>query len=80
MKAWLKFYECLAQFDVVGELPQRSSIFQSVHICEAPGAFVAALNHFLQLCHPSLEVVNRITISKPRELTFIQIVTIMFVF
>jgi hypothetical protein len=27
-----------------------------------------------------LEVVNRITISKPRELTFIQILTIMFVF
>ncbi len=56
IKAWLKFYECLAQFDLVGELPQHSSVFQSVHLCEAPGAFITSLNHFLQLHYPFLEV------------------------
>lgn len=57
IKAWLKFYECLAQFDLVGELPQHSSVFQSVHLCEAPGAFITSLNHFLQLRYPFLEVI-----------------------
>ncbi|XP_046640425.1 cap-specific mRNA (nucleoside-2'-O-)-methyltransferase 2-like isoform X2 [Daphnia pulicaria] len=55
-QAWLKFYECLAQFDLVGELPQHSSVFQSVHLCEAPGAFITSLNHFLQLRYPFLEL------------------------
>ncbi|XP_059151481.1 cap-specific mRNA (nucleoside-2'-O-)-methyltransferase 2-like [Physella acuta] len=43
-QAWVKFYEILSNFPVC---PQES--FLSLHLCEAPGAFVTALNHFLQL-------------------------------
>lgn len=55
-QAWLKFYECLHQFDLVGSNPRTSSVFQSVHLCEAPGAFIASLNHYLQLNNPEIEV------------------------
>ena len=44
----LKFYEILNTFDLISEDAQRSEKFRSVHLCEAPGAFVASLNHFLK--------------------------------
>ncbi|XP_037038546.1 cap-specific mRNA (nucleoside-2'-O-)-methyltransferase 2 [Bradysia coprophila] len=49
-KAWCKFYECLSAFPIV-KVDARGE-FNSVHLCEAPGAFVAALNHYIQLNHP----------------------------
>lgn len=47
-QAWLKFYEILSNFDIV----QRRYCMEefkmnSVHLCEAPGAFITSLNHFL---------------------------------
>ncbi|GFR68895.1 CAP-specific mRNA (Nucleoside-2'-O-)-methyltransferase 2 [Elysia marginata] len=45
-QAWVKFYEILCTFQGQGLLPDQH--FMSVHLCEAPGAFVTALNHFLQ--------------------------------
>ncbi|KAI8779381.1 cap-specific mRNA (nucleoside-2-O-)-methyltransferase 2 [Biomphalaria glabrata] len=42
-QAWVKFYELLNSFSLV---PQNK--FLSVHLCEAPGAFVTCLNYHLQ--------------------------------
>lgn len=55
-QAWLKFYECIHQFDLVGSTAKSSPVFQSVHLCEAPGAFVTSLNHYLKSNHPNIEV------------------------
>ena len=59
-QAWLKFYECLVQFDVVSSnnISLSNNGFHSVHLCEAPGAFIASLNHYLKLLHPNLEVLQ----------------------
>lgn len=44
--AWLKFYEILCtNARITRRFPD--SIWKSCHICEAPGAFVSALNHYL---------------------------------
>ena len=44
----LKFYEIFNTFDLIPEDAQRSEKVRSLHLCEAPGAFVASLNHFLK--------------------------------
>ena len=44
-QAWSKLQEILWTFKVV---PETAIKFNSVHLCEAPGAFVASLNHFLK--------------------------------
>ncbi|KAK3087534.1 hypothetical protein FSP39_007219 [Pinctada imbricata] len=43
-QAWCKFYEIISTYDLVDF---DSSNFNTVHLCEAPGAFVTSLNHFL---------------------------------
>ncbi|KAI4905333.1 hypothetical protein NFI96_015426, partial [Prochilodus magdalenae] len=47
-QAWAKFYEILGTFDLLPETALQIGELNSVHLCEAPGAFVSALNHFLQ--------------------------------
>lgn len=43
-QAWCKFYEIVSTFKLIDfENPQ----FNSVHLCEAPGAFITSLNHYL---------------------------------
>lgn len=57
-QAWLKFYEIVNAYPIVpldvegeeGHVP-----FNSVHLCEAPGAFILALNHYLALNRWSLK-------------------------
>ncbi|XP_071821734.1 cap-specific mRNA (nucleoside-2'-O-)-methyltransferase 2-like isoform X2 [Apostichopus japonicus] len=44
-QAWFKFHEILQQFNIV---PRETDKFCSVHFCEAPGAFVTSLNHYLK--------------------------------
>ncbi|KAH8415851.1 hypothetical protein KR222_002127, partial [Zaprionus bogoriensis] len=41
--AWCKLFECLHRYPLVTQ-PKLNSL----HLCEAPGAFIAALNHYLQ--------------------------------
>ena len=45
LQNWTKLHEILWSFDVV---PKTAVKYNSVHLCEAPGAFVASLNHFLK--------------------------------
>lgn len=69
-QAWLKFYEIVNGYPIVpGEeegavreislSPTRdresTATFTSVHLCEAPGAFISALNHYLILNQPNLK-------------------------
>ncbi|ESP01692.1 hypothetical protein LOTGIDRAFT_139267 [Lottia gigantea] len=44
-QAWCKFYEILNKFPII---PENCTEINSVHLCEAPGAFVSALNHQLK--------------------------------
>ena len=48
-QAWCKFHEILASYDVVlpSVLSQPEARLNSIHLCEAPGAFITSLNHFL---------------------------------
>lgn len=52
-QAWCKFYEILSTFSVV---PEDVRNFSSTHLCEAPGAFISALNYYLYLHHPDILV------------------------
>lgn len=45
-QAWAKFYTILSSFDFFTGCQKNVT---TVHLCEAPGAFVTALNHYLQL-------------------------------
>ncbi|XP_076436686.1 uncharacterized protein LOC143276151 isoform X2 [Babylonia areolata] len=48
-QAWCKFHEILASHDVVppSVLAPGGPKLNSVHLCEAPGAFITSLNHYL---------------------------------
>ena len=49
-QAWCKFYEILSSYDIIqrGLYAKEAKPFTSVHLCEAPGAFVTSLNHFMK--------------------------------
>jgi len=56
-QAWQKFYECFQGFNLgprkkTAEDLEAPILFNSVHLCEAPGAFVTSLNHALSVSHP----------------------------
>lgn len=56
-QAWLKFYECISQFPTIFETSeQNGEVFRSVHLCEAPGAFITSLNHYLHSHNLNKEV------------------------
>ncbi|XP_046390619.1 cap-specific mRNA (nucleoside-2'-O-)-methyltransferase 2 [Ischnura elegans] len=46
-QAWCKFFETVNSFELIPAQSMESKELNSVHLCEAPGAFVAALNHQL---------------------------------
>lgn len=46
-QAWCKFFEIIQHSGGVEHLVKDQS-FNSVHLCEAPGAFIASLNHLLK--------------------------------
>lgn len=55
-QAWTKFYECAFRYKIVPEEAVRDNKLVSLHLCEAPGAFIASLNHYLRLHHEGIEV------------------------
>ncbi|GAX83199.1 hypothetical protein CEUSTIGMA_g10625.t1 [Chlamydomonas eustigma] len=47
--AWAKMYECLIQYDLIPRaLAAQQGAILSVHLCEAPGGFIAATNHYVR--------------------------------
>lgn len=49
--AWCKIFECLHRFPLITQ-----PVINSLHLCEAPGAFIAALNHYLHSVHKPNEI------------------------
>ncbi|NWH71376.1 CMTR2 methyltransferase, partial [Piaya cayana] len=47
-QAWCKFHEILCSFPLLPEQALQAGELSSVHLCEAPGAFIASLNHYLK--------------------------------
>lgn len=47
-QAFAKLYECVSAYELVPPASE-SREFYSVHLCEAPGAFITGLNHYLKL-------------------------------
>eukprot|EP00794_Sanderia_malayensis_P015800 gene15800-17393_t len=54
--AWLKFATILNSYDLIPSNTKSSDrIFGSVHLCEAPGAFITCLSHHLLKKHSTLQ-------------------------
>ncbi|XP_043475485.1 cap-specific mRNA (nucleoside-2'-O-)-methyltransferase 2 isoform X1 [Leptopilina heterotoma] len=54
-QAWCKFYEIVSRFPLVPNNAITNKSFTSVHLCEAPGAFITSLNHWLKSHHPLIK-------------------------
>ena len=56
-QAWSKFYEIASSFPLVplSRIADNDRRFKSVHLCEAPGAFVTSLNHWLKTNAPDVQ-------------------------
>lgn len=54
-QAFAKFYECVNAYPLFNNV-NNETVFQSVHLCEAPGAFVSSLNHYMKSHHSNIEV------------------------
>lgn len=54
-QAWCKFYEILSSYPLLSQTTINRGKFKSVHLCEAPGAFVTSLNHWLKLNAPLID-------------------------
>lgn len=58
-QAWCKFYEIASKFFLIPLnqicCEKNGNSFSSVHLCEAPGAFVTALNHWLKTNAPDVK-------------------------
>lgn len=52
-KAFCKMYEILCEYEGALGLSAHDNSFHSVHLCEAPGAFVSATNHFVRSRYPA---------------------------
>lgn len=55
-QAWCKFYEILCSSSLFPKnILNKNSVF-TVHLCEAPGAFVSALNHYIAINYESIRL------------------------
>ncbi|XP_017893348.1 cap-specific mRNA (nucleoside-2'-O-)-methyltransferase 2 [Ceratina calcarata] len=55
-QAWCKFHEIVSSFPLIplDYIWRNDNYFKSIHLCEAPGAFVTSLNHWLQTNVPDM--------------------------
>ncbi len=53
--AWAKMYQMIAQHNLISLCPTHETEIHTVHLCEAPGAFICATNHYLRTTHPTLD-------------------------
>ncbi|XP_017125352.1 cap-specific mRNA (nucleoside-2'-O-)-methyltransferase 2 [Drosophila elegans] len=49
--AWCKFFECLHRYPLI-----KTPVVNTLHLCEAPGAFIASLNHYLHSKYSPAEI------------------------
>ncbi|XP_076484057.1 cap-specific mRNA (nucleoside-2'-O-)-methyltransferase 2 isoform X1 [Bombus vancouverensis nearcticus] len=56
-QAWCKFYEIVSSFPLipVDYIRANDTCFRSIHLCEAPGAFITSLNHWLKTNVPDIK-------------------------
>ncbi|XP_068694889.1 cap-specific mRNA (nucleoside-2'-O-)-methyltransferase 2-like [Montipora foliosa] len=54
-QAWAKFHEIIHSFNLIPDHVQQAGRFRSVHLCEAPGAFIACLNHLVKSSYQGLK-------------------------
>ncbi|ODN04533.1 Cap-specific mRNA (nucleoside-2'-O-)-methyltransferase 2 [Orchesella cincta] len=66
-QAWGKMFEMLCCYDIIpADIVREADAINSegrsdkvaldtIHLCEAPGAFVSALNHFLKISYPAID-------------------------
>lgn len=56
-QAWCKFYEIVSLYPLVplNHIDNNNKRFKSIHLCEAPGAFIASLNHWLKTNVPHFQ-------------------------
>nr|XP_012146553.1 PREDICTED: cap-specific mRNA (nucleoside-2'-O-)-methyltransferase 2 isoform X1 [Megachile rotundata]XP_012146555.1 PREDICTED: cap-specific mRNA (nucleoside-2'-O-)-methyltransferase 2 isoform X1 [Megachile rotundata] len=56
-QAWCKFYEIVSSFPLVpvNHINRNNKSFTSIHLCEAPGAFITSLNHWLKTNEPDIQ-------------------------
>lgn len=47
-QAWCKFFEILGSFNLLPVEALQNGELNTVHLCEAPGAFITALNHYIK--------------------------------
>lgn len=55
-QAWTKFYECASNYAIIPKQAMTERKMVSLHLCEAPGAFITSLNHYLKQNHQDVEV------------------------
>ncbi|XP_030845494.1 uncharacterized protein LOC579852 [Strongylocentrotus purpuratus] len=56
-QAWSKFHEILATRHLIPDSALNSGTLHSLHICEAPGAFISSLNHYIKT-HKDKEIIQ----------------------
>ncbi|XP_063634355.1 cap-specific mRNA (nucleoside-2'-O-)-methyltransferase 2 [Cydia splendana] len=54
-QAWTKFYECACSYRIIPSEAVISRKMVSLHLCEAPGAFITSLNHYLKQNYEEIE-------------------------
>lgn len=55
-QAWTKFYECASTYSIIPRQAMSDGKMVSLHLCEAPGAFITSLNHYMKLNYLNIDV------------------------